>query len=66
MSDVINLGKVRKRKAKEARQRQAAANRVAHGRTRDERRSDRAERKRTDATLDGARREPEGADPPTE
>ena len=58
MGDVVNLNHARKAKASGARRSQAAANRVAHGRTKAQKDADRADAARREAALDGARREP--------
>jgi len=55
MGDVINLGRIRKRKQREAEQRQADANALAHGRTRGDKLRDRIERAHREAVLDAAR-----------
>lgn len=55
---VVNLNKARKAAARAARERAAAANRAAHGRTKAERARDAEEARRRDALLDGARRDP--------
>lgn len=58
MADLVNLNHVRKAAAKRARQAEAAANRVKHGRTKAEMQADReAEAKRL-RLLDGARKDP--------
>jgi hypothetical protein len=53
MSEVVRLGPVRKQAARRAREARAAANRLAFGRSK-------AERKLTDAREDKARRELDG------
>lgn len=60
MGDVINLGRVRKRKQREARQRQADANAIHYGRPKADRLRERLEWAHQQAILDGARREAEG------
>ncbi|MEM7159564.1 MAG: DUF4169 family protein [Myxococcota bacterium] len=55
MGEVINLANARKRKQREARKRQADANALAHGRTKNEKLRDRLERAHREAVLDGAR-----------
>jgi hypothetical protein len=57
MGEVVNLNRARKAKQREGDQAQAAANRVAHGRTRVEKMADRAEAYRTVSLLDGAKLE---------
>jgi len=58
MSQIINLNKVRKAKARAAAQQQAAANRVLHGRTKLEKQLQRETNKAAAAKLDGHRLEP--------
>lgn len=55
MADVINLRTARKAKARAAKDKQAAANRAAFGRTKAERATDAAEAARRDAVVDGAK-----------
>lgn len=57
MGEVVNLRRARKAKARGAAEAQAAANRLAFGRTRAERAADAAEVERRDQRLDGAKRE---------
>lgn len=57
MGDVINLARVRKRKAAERRAAQAEANAVKHGRTRAERDEAEARERLAAEQLDGAKRE---------
>jgi hypothetical protein len=57
MNNVVNLNKVRKRKAKEAREKQADKNRRLHGRTKTERAHDELQKKRLLSIVDGARLE---------
>ena len=57
MGDVVNLNRARKAKVRDDAKSAAAANRVAHGRTKAEKASDAAEQARRDALLDGAKRE---------
>jgi hypothetical protein len=57
MADIVNLNKLRKAREKAAREEQAAANRVKHGRTGAEKANDRAAEARRKALLDGAKRE---------
>ncbi len=59
MTEIVNLNRARKAKARAERQEQAAANRVKHGRTGAEKANDRAAEARRNALLDGARRGPE-------
>lgn len=55
MGDVINLNRYRKARARAEKERQAASNRVRHGRTRGEKATTRREQERTAAELDGKR-----------
>lgn len=57
MGDVINLNKARKARARSEAKDQAAANRVAHGRSKAERDAAAAERERLQRLLDGSKRE---------
>jgi hypothetical protein len=57
MAEIVNLNRVRKARDKAKAKTTAAANRVAHGRTKAERNSTRAERIRADRQLDQARRD---------
>lgn len=58
MSQIINLNKVRKAKARAAAEQQAAVNRVLHGRTKLEKQLQREANKAAAAKLDGHRLEP--------
>ncbi|HEX8472087.1 MAG TPA: DUF4169 family protein [Brevundimonas sp.] len=60
MVEVINLNHARKARAKDEARATAAANRVAHGRTRGQREVAEAERDRATRLLDGAKLKPEG------
>jgi hypothetical protein len=62
MSEVVNLNKARKARARADAKAQAAENRVKHGRTKAEVSAEEAKAARRDALLDGARRE-RGTDP---
>ena len=55
MSNVVNLNKFRKQKAKEARVKQADTNRRLHGRTKAERARDALQKKQIETQVDGAR-----------
>jgi Domain of unknown function (DUF4169) len=68
MSNVVNLNKFRKQKAKEARVKQADTNRRLHGRTKAERAHDALQKKQLQTQVDGARLTPETppSTPPTE
>ncbi len=57
MNNVINLNKVRKRKAKEAKERRADTNRRLHGRTKAERAVEELQKKMQQRRVDGAKRE---------
>lgn len=57
MSDVVNLNKARKARARTEARDQAAVNRVAHGRSKAERDAATAERERLQRLLDGSKRE---------
>jgi Domain of unknown function (DUF4169) len=65
MSNVVNLNKFRKKKAKEAKQKQAETNRRVHGRTKAERALDALDKKKLESKVDQARldKTPEGSDP---
>jgi len=54
---VINLNKARKQKARAAARSQADANAAKHGRTKAEKRAERAEAERIPAQLDGLKRD---------
>jgi Domain of unknown function (DUF4169) len=57
MAEIINLRRARKAATRKDKEAQAAANRLAHGRTRAEREATQAETARAARLLDGARRE---------
>jgi hypothetical protein len=57
MAEIVNLRLARKAAARRSKEAEAAANRLAHGRTRAEREATRAEAERSARMLDGARRE---------
>jgi len=57
MAEIINLRRARKTAARGDKEAEAAANRLAHGRTRAEREASRAEAARAARLLDGAKRE---------
>ncbi len=57
MSNVVNLNKFKKKKAKEAEKKQAETNRRLHGRTKAERARDALQKKKLDTTVDQARLE---------
>ena len=58
MGEVVSLRRARKTRDRRADEAQAAANRVAFGRTKAEKATDRAERARHDAAVDGAKLDP--------
>lgn len=58
MSNVVNLNKFKKRKAKAERVKQAETNRRLHGRTKAERARDALQKKKLETSVDGARLEP--------
>jgi len=67
MSNVVNLNKFRKQKAKEARVKQADTNRRLHGRTKAERAHDALQKKQLETQVEGARLTPNPPDTsPTE
>lgn len=57
MSNVVNLNKFKKRKAKAERVKQAETNRRLHGRTKAERAQDALQKKKLETSVDGARLE---------
>ena len=57
MGEIVNLNRARKARAKAAKTALAATNRVAHGRTKAERRLAEKERDRGSSLLEGHRRE---------
>ena len=57
MAEIVNLRLARKAAARRSKEAEAAANRLAHGRTRAEREATRTEAERAARLLDGARRE---------
>ncbi len=61
MSNVVNLGRARKRRREEADKRRADENAIRHGRTKAEKAQERMEQARLRATVDGARLEPGSA-----
>lgn len=58
MTAPVNLGKVRKARAKAAKKAGAAANAVRFGRTRAQRKREDGERDRAEAKIDAHRRDP--------
>jgi len=63
MSNVVNLGRARKRKREEANRRRADENAIRHGRTKAEKARERMEQAKLRATVDGARLAPVPAQP---
>jgi len=61
VSTVVNLRSVRKRKRRDAKEKEAAENRVRFGRSKAERESSAADLSRARRDLDGNRRNPIGA-----
>jgi hypothetical protein len=57
-ADIINLRRARKAKARNEREKEAADNRVAFGRSKGEKALADAERQRADKSIEGHRREP--------
>lgn len=62
MVEIINLRRARKRQSSEAAEREAAANRLAHGLGKDERRRLKAEREAQAKRLEGHRLQPSDID----
>ena len=58
MARIVNLNQARKARDKTAREAQAAANRVAHGRSKTQKQADCAADQARARLLDGAKREP--------
>lgn len=58
LSNVINLNRFRKRKAKTEREKQAGVNRRLHGRTKLERAREELQKQRLTRVVDGARLDP--------
>lgn len=61
MSNVVNLGRARKRKREGAEKQRADENAIRHGRTKADKLRERMEQAKLRATVDGARREPTAA-----
>ena len=55
MAEIVNLNRARKARDRAAAESRAAANRVAHGRSRAEKQRDAGAKAKRDALLDGAR-----------
>ena len=64
MAEIINLNKARKARAKSDAKTDAAANRAAHGRTKNDKDAAEARKARRDRVLDGARIERPDEDEP--
>ena len=58
MTEIVSLNRARKAKARAEGQVQAAQNRAAFGRTKAQKSADHAAKAKTDAALDGHKREP--------
>jgi hypothetical protein len=63
MSNVVNLNKFRKAKAKAEKEKQAETNKRLHGRSKIERQREFLQKKQLDTKVDSARLEPPAADP---
>ena len=59
MSDIVNLNRARKAKARAGAKATAAENRVKFGRTKGEKKGEEAERAAIDRIVDGAKLDPE-------
>lgn len=59
MADIVNLRMARKARKRSEDARMAEQNRASFGRTKGERQAQEQDRRRQDALLDGARREPD-------
>ncbi|HBK90036.1 MAG TPA: DUF4169 domain-containing protein [Parvularcula sp.] len=57
MSDIVNLNRVRKKKADARKEKNAEANRAKFGRTKAQTKRERAEKERAARALDGAKRD---------
>jgi len=66
MSNVVNLNKFRKQKAKLEKERKAEQNRRLHGRTKAQRQREAAQKRKLETTVDGARLVEQASDPPRE
>jgi hypothetical protein len=58
-AEIVNLRRARKQKARAGKEREAAANRIAFGRTRAEKAATVAERERSERAIESHRREPQ-------
>jgi hypothetical protein len=63
MSNVVNLNKFRKAKAKAEKEKRAETNRRLHGRTKAERQREFLQKKQLETQVDGARLESSPSDP---
>jgi hypothetical protein len=63
MSNVVNLNKFRKAKAKAEKEKRAETNRRLHGRTKAERQRELLQKKQLETKVDGARIDPVPGDP---
>jgi hypothetical protein len=63
VADIVNLRQARKRKARDARDKAADANRIAHGRSRSEKSLAAAQNRLMENRLDQGRIEPASPDP---
>lgn len=61
MPEIVNLKRARKAKARAAAEAEAQANRIAHGRTKNEKTLSKAEKHVAHRKLDGHKRSPNGA-----
>jgi hypothetical protein len=59
MADIINLGRARKNKERDSREKRAAANRTLFGRTRTEKETEAAKRALIEKAIDAHKRERE-------
>ncbi|NBB63611.1 DUF4169 family protein [Pseudomonas sp. ODNR1LW] len=57
MAEIINLNRARKARAKSEDKARAAANRIVHGRSKEQKQAARTEQARADRRLDGQKRE---------
>jgi hypothetical protein len=63
MSNVVNLNKFRKAKAKAEKEKQAETNKRLHGRNKAERQRELLQKKQLETQVDGARLDPSPSDP---
>ena len=62
MGEIVNLNRARKSRAKASQKAEAAANRVAHGRTKVEKQAASLDQARASRLLDGKKRDTPGED----